>query len=139
MRKINYKYYFHGKPVAHILFGSDYTLFQEKATKGGMSIKEAIDFVVEFRKNKNVRKAVKISQALRDRSSEPYSMMRKEKNFYVEGIARLEKTYKKKTGRDFPPPCPRPANSPKSLDLIYLTTRYGALKLAVLKLQKRAK
>ena len=139
MRKINYKYYYQGKPVAHILLGSDYTLFQDKVTKGGLSLKEAIEYVLDFRKNKNIKKAVKISQALRDRSSEPYSMTRKERKFFIDGIARLEETYKKKTGRDFPPPCPRPANSPKSLDLIYLTTRYGALKLAVLKLQKRAK
>lgn len=135
MRKINYKYYFQGKPVAHILSGSDYTLFQDKVTKGGLSIKEAIEYVLDFRKNKNIKKSLKISQALRDRSAEPYSM--KEKKFYIEGIEKLEKAYKEKTGRDYPPPCPRPANSPKSLDLIYLTTRYGALRLAVSHLKTR--
>lgn len=137
MRKINYKYYFQGKPVAHILSGSDYTLFQDKVTKGGLSLKEAIEYVLDFRKNKNIKKAVKISQALRDRSAEPYSMRRKEKKFYIEGIEKLEKAYKEKTGREYPPPCPRPANSPKSLDLIYLTTRYGDLRLAVSHLKMR--
>lgn len=137
MRKINYKYYYQGKPVAHILLGSDYTLFQDKVTKGGLSLKEAIEYVLDFRKNKNIKKSVKISQALRDRSAEPYSMRRKEKKFYIEGIEKLEKAYKEKTGREYPPPCPRPANSPKSLDLIYLTTRYGDLRLAVSHLKTR--
>lgn len=139
MRKINYKYYFHGKPVAHILLGSDYTLFQEKATKGGMSIKDAIDFVKAFRDSKNLKKAIQTSKTLRDRAFEPYALRKAEKQFYLDGIAKMEKIYKEQTGRDYPPPCKRPATSPKSLDLMYLTTRYGALKLALMEIKKGKK
>lgn len=147
MRKINYKYWYKGRPVAQILPGSDYTLFQAKVAYQGMTVKAAIEYVLNSREARRLKQAALASKTIRDRFTEPAAMRKAEKKFYRDGIARLEKAFRERTGRDYPPPCPRPATSPKSLDMIYLTTRYGAIKLALLELdaqieerqQRRAK
>lgn len=129
MRKINYKYWYEGRPVAQILPGSDYTLFQAKVAYEGMTVKEAIEYVLKTQEARRLKQAALASKAIRDRFTEPAAMYRAEKKFYEAGIARLEKLYLKKTGKEYPAPCPRQPNSPKSLDVMYLTTRYGALKM----------
>lgn len=131
MRKINYKYWYEGQPVALILPGSDYTLFQAKVAYEGMTVKAAIEYVRATREARRLKQAALASKTIRDRFTEPAAMHRREKKFYEDGIARLEQLYLKKTGKEYPAPCPRPPNSPKALDVIYLTTRYGALKLEI--------
>lgn len=127
----NYKYWYKGRPVAQILTGSDYTLFQAKVAYEGMTVKAAIEYVRSTREARRLKQAALASKTIRNRFTEPAAMHRREKKFYEAGIARLEKLYKKLTGKSYPPPCPRPAASPKSLEVIYLTTRYGALKLEI--------
>ena len=131
MRNINYKYWYKGRPVAHILPRGDYTLFQAKVAYEGMTVKEAIEYVLNSRERRRLKAAALVSKTIRNRFTEPSAMHRREKKFYEAGIARLERLYKQITGKAYPPPCPRPANSPKALDVIYLTTRYGDLKLEI--------
>ena len=131
MRNIKYKYRYKGRPVAHILPGSDYTLFQAKVAYEGMTVKEAIEYVLKTREARRLKQAALASKTIRDRFAESGIENKAEKKFYEAGIARLERLYQKITGKAYPPPCPRPATSPKSLDMIYLTTRYGALKLEI--------
>lgn len=139
MRKINYKYWYKGRPVARILPGSDYTLFQAKVAYEGMTVKEAIEYVWATREARRLKQAALASKTIRDRFTEPTAMRRLEKKFYEAGIARLERMYKQITGKAYPPPCPRPATSPKSLDVIYLTTRYGDLKLAIERIRQECR
>lgn len=131
MRKIHYKYWYKGRPVARILPGSDYALFQAKVAYEGMSVKEAIEYVLNTREARRLKQAALASKTIRDRFAEHTAENKAEKKFYETGIARLERLYQKITGKAYPPPCPRPATSPKSLDIMYLTTRYGALKMEI--------
>lgn len=131
MRKIKYKYWYEGQPVARLLNGPDYVLFQDKVAYQGFTVKGAIEYVRASRERRRLKAAALASKTIRDRFTEPAAMHRREKKFYEAGIARLEKTFREMTGRDYPPACPRPANSPKSLDVMYLTTRYGAIRLAL--------
>lgn len=131
MRKIHYKYWYEGQPVARLLNGPDYVLFQDKVAYQGFTVKDAFEYVRASRERRRLKAAALVSKTLRDRFTEPSAMHRREKKFYEAGIERLERLYKQITGKAYPPPCPRPSWSPKSLDVIYLTTRYGDLKLAL--------
>lgn len=139
MRKINYKYWYKGRPVARILPGSDYTLFQAKVAYEGMTVKEAIEYVWATREARRLKQAALASRTIRDRFAEPGTENKAEKKFYEAGIARLERLYKQITGKAYPPPCPRPPTSPKSLDVMYLTTRYGALKLELERIRQECR
>ena len=139
MRKINYKYRYKGRPVARILPGSEYTLFQAKVAYNGMTVKEAIEYVIKTREARRLKQAALASKTIRDRFAEPGIENKAEKKFYEAGIARLERLYQKITGKAYPPPCPRPATSPKSLDVMYLTTRYGALKLELQRIRQECR
>ena len=131
MRRIHYKYWYEGQPVARLLNGPDYVLFQDKVAYQGFTVKGAMEYVRASRERRRLKAAALVSKTIRDRFTEPSAMHRHEKKFYEAGIARLERLYKTITGKAYPPPCPRPTNSPKALDVIYLTTRYGALKLEI--------
>lgn len=131
VRKIKFKYWYKGRPVARILPGSDYTLFQAKVAYEGMTVKDAIEYVLNTREARRLKQAALASKTIRNRFAKPGIENKAEKTFYETGIARLERLYQKITGKAYPPPCPRPATSPKSLDVMYLTTRYGAIKLAI--------
>lgn len=139
MRNINYKYWYKGRPVAHILPGSDYTLFQAKVAYEGMTVKEAIEYVIKTREARRLKQAALASRTIRDRFAEPGTENKAEKKFYEAGIARLERLYQKITGKAYPPPCPRPSWSPKSLDVMYLTTRYGALKMEIERIRQECR
>lgn len=130
MRKIRYKYWYEGQPVTRLLNGSDYVLFQDKVAYQGFTVKGAMEYVRASRERRRLKAAHggRLRETVADRLAR---QRRREKKFYESGIARLEKLYKKLTGKSYPPPCPRPAASPKSLEVIYLTTRYGALKLEI--------
>ena len=139
MRNINSKSRYKGRPVAHILPGSDYTLFPAKVAYEGMTVEEAIEYVLNSREARRLKQAALASKTIRDRFTEPTAMRKAEKKFYEAGIARLERLYQKITGKAYPPPCPRPATSPKSLDVMYLTTRYGALKLEIERIRQECR
>lgn len=131
MRKINYKYWYEGQPVARLLNGPDYVLFQDKVAYQGFTVKGAMEYVRASRERRRLKAAALASKTIRDRFTEPAAMHRREKKFYEAGIARLEQLYMKKTGKEYPAPCPRPNTGPRALDVMYLTTRYGAIKLAI--------
>ena len=114
-----------------MLNGPDYVLFRDKVAYQGFTVKGAIEYVRASRERLRLKQAALASKTIRDRFTEPAAMHRREKKFYEAGIARLERLYQKITGKSYPPPCPRPSWSPKSLDVIYLTTRYGSIKLAI--------
>lgn len=137
--KINYKYWYKGRPVVRILTSGDYTLFQAKVAYKGMTVKEAVEYVLNTREKRVLKQAALASKTIRNRFSEPAVENKAEKKFYEAGIVRLARLYQKITGKAYPPPCPRPATSPKSLDVMYLTTRYGALKLELERIRQECR
>ena len=71
MKKIKYKYRYKGRPVALILPGSDYSLFQSKVAYEGMTVKEAVEYVLNTREKRRLKQAALASKTIRDRFAEP--------------------------------------------------------------------
>lgn len=127
------KYTYKGKPVRHLLNGNDYVLFQMKIKERGCSVARAVEYV--FKKRDEERRMrfslMKANAASHQTNEDADRAARAAAAFFKDGVARLERAYRRQSGRDFPPDVPRPANSPRDLDDIYLITRYGRIKMAL--------